>query len=214
MIIQENEMLLSLMQKKEIKKYMDKMLLYDEETYYHSCNVAMMVEKMLRHILKRRISDKETYFRNIMIGAMLHDIGKTQVPIEVIHKKEPLNKLDMAQIRRHPLNGIQMVEKEQFPDVVTDIILKHHERLDGSGYPCGYIGSEIGQEVKIVTMADMYCALTEARSYKKALSIEESLIILEKDLEKSIFDSNLLEILKLIAKSSILMGGGVCKGIS
>lgn len=182
-----------IMEKNYITSYMLTIFSYDKETYEHSLKVAKITELMLDAYPEKIEPDLR---QEIIMGAYLHDIGKTLVPIEIIRKKEPLSKLDFAYIKQHPLYGIQMIKEDKLGAIVENIILKHHEKLDGSGYPCGYDREEIEDMVRIVSVADVYSALTEPRQYKRALNQRDSMFILNNLVEKGEMDATALCALK------------------
>jgi len=104
------------------------------------------------------------------LGALLHDIGKIIVPTEVLNKASGLSEEEWAIMKRHPEAGLELVSDIDFPGDVRAIIRNHHERWDGSGYPDGLSGEEIPFAARILCVADVYDALTTARSYRDSMS--------------------------------------------
>jgi len=105
------------------------------------------------------------------MGALMHDIGLIRMPKEILDKKAELLPEEMAQLRRHPLEGYRLLSPVSgIPPQVLDIIKYHHERIDGSGYPEGLSGDAIPREVLIVAIADMYEAMTSERPYARSMS--------------------------------------------
>lgn len=104
------------------------------------------------------------------LGALLHDIGKIIVPTEVLNKAGNLTDEEWAIMKRHPEAGLELVADIDFPGDVRSIIRNHHERWDGSGYPDGLKGEEIPFAARVLCVADVYDALTTARSYRDSLS--------------------------------------------
>jgi putative nucleotidyltransferase with HDIG domain len=104
------------------------------------------------------------------LGALLHDIGKIIVPTEVLNKAGELSQEEWAIMKRHPEAGLELVADIDFPGDVRAIIRNHHERWDGTGYPDGLAGEEIPFAARILCVADVYDALTTARSYRDSLS--------------------------------------------
>jgi len=103
------------------------------------------------------------------LGARLHDLGKVNVPLEILQKPSKLNALEWEVIKKHPTYGRQLLENSNMEGVGI-IIEQHHERMDGSGYPFGLKGNEILTESYIVAVADTFDAMTTNRPYRKALS--------------------------------------------
>jgi len=104
----------------------------------------------------------------LAVGAMLHDYGKVDIPASILNKPAELTKEEFDIIRRHPEMGAHYLENLAFPEQVRDIVLSHHERNDGLGYPKGLKNGEIPQVVQIVAICDVYDALTTDRPYRTA----------------------------------------------
>jgi putative two-component system response regulator len=120
-------------------------------------------------------------------GGYLHDVGKVGVPDAVLLKPGPLTAEELAIMRRHPEIGDSLCAPLQSLRSVRPIILSHHERLDGSGYPGGLRGDEVPLLAQIVGIVDVYDALTSQRPYRGALSAEEAVRHLRKDVEAGRF---------------------------
>ena len=121
------------------------------------------------------------------IGALLHDVGKLIIPPEVLNKTERLNDEEWALMKSHTTAGVEMLAAIEFPWDVAPMVESHHERWDGTGYPNGLAGEAIPLIARILTIADVYDALTSVRSYKLAMSHEEALDVLRGDVG-SMFD--------------------------
>jgi PAS domain S-box-containing protein len=111
----------------------------------------------------------------IRMAASLHDIGKIVVPAEILNKPGPVTELQFEMIKMHPQAGYDILKGIQFPWPVAEIVLQHHERLDGSGYPKGLAGEEIMLEARILIVANVVEGMTAHRPYRPALSIEAAL---------------------------------------
>ena len=136
----------------------------DDYTYYHSLNVALYAT-MIAGWLNLVRDD----INLVTQAALLHDLGKTKIPKELLNKKYKLNRCEMEEIKRHPVYGYQMVKDDpNISEEIKDVILMHHEREDGSGYPLGRKGEDLSLFTKIVAVADVYDAMTSDRPYKKA----------------------------------------------
>jgi putative nucleotidyltransferase with HDIG domain len=105
----------------------------------------------------------------IQLGAYLHDVGKVRVPHEVLNKPGPLTRDEYEVVQMHPIWGIELLAKVEFPWDLKPIIRWHHERYDGTGYPDRLRGDEIPVSAQIVGIVDVYDALTTARPYRKAM---------------------------------------------
>jgi HD-GYP domain-containing protein (c-di-GMP phosphodiesterase class II) len=106
-------------------------------------------------------------------GALLHDIGKIGIPDAILHKPGPLSEHEWAVMRRHPEYARNLLEPIEFLRPALDIPYCHHERWDGSGYPCGLKGDEIPLAARIFAVVDVWDALTSNRPYRGAWSNEQ-----------------------------------------
>jgi len=111
----------------------------------------------------------------IRFGALIHDLGKVQVPAELLSKPTRLTKIEMELIKIHPQSGYDIVKGIKFPWPVADMVHQHHERLDGSGYPQGLKGDDIALEARILTVADVVEAMSSHRPYRAGLGIDVAL---------------------------------------
>jgi len=125
------------------------------------------------------------------LGALLHDIGKIIVPTEVLNKAGDLTDEEWAIMKRHPEAGLELVADIDFPGDVRAIIRNHHERWDGKGYPDGLKDREIPFAARILCVADVYDALTTARSYRDSLTHARAAQVMRES--KGQFDPELLE---------------------
>jgi PAS domain S-box-containing protein/putative nucleotidyltransferase with HDIG domain len=123
----------------------------------------------------------EDRIAGLRVAGFLHDIGKIAVPAEILNKPGNLSKYEMNIIRAHSQVGHDILRKITFPWPVADIVLQHHERLDGSGYPQGLSGPDILMEAKILAVADTVEAMASHRPYRAALGIESALAEITKN---------------------------------
>lgn len=129
------------------------------------------------------------------MGAFLHDVGKVHVPAEVLNKPGKLDEDEWEVMRNHTVAGDRIVAELNFPWDVRPLVRSHHERWDGEGYPDGLAAEAIPLEARILCLADVYDALTTARSYRPALSHAEALRIMEGDSGRA-FDPELFELFR------------------
>jgi PAS domain S-box-containing protein/putative nucleotidyltransferase with HDIG domain len=111
----------------------------------------------------------------IHFGGLIHDIGKVGVPAEILSKPTILTPLEMELIQIHPEAGYEIIKDIEFPWPVAQMILQHHERLDGSGYPAGLKGDEIIPEARIIAVADTVEAMSSHRPYRPGLGMDAAL---------------------------------------
>jgi HD-GYP domain-containing protein (c-di-GMP phosphodiesterase class II) len=116
----------------------------------------------------------------LRLGGSLHDVGKISVEESVLRKPGPLTQEELGQIRRHPVAGARLVEC--FDDFLAALpyVLHHHERWDGTGYPHRLEGHSIPLEARVLGVADAFDAMTSARPYRPALTVEQALAELER----------------------------------
>jgi len=117
----------------------------------------------------------------IRVGGLLHDLGKLEVPVRLLEKPGRLTEREWARLRRHPEAGLALVDRLGFGAQVGEIVLYHHERFDGSGYPDNLAGEGIPWPVRIVSVMDAYDALTSPRAYRAALSREAARSLLARE---------------------------------
>lgn len=111
----------------------------------------------------------------IRIGATLHDFGILRIPTDILNKPSKLTDQEFEIMKQHPVHGFNILKSIDFPWPVGRMVLQHHERLDGSGYPGGISGTEIVIEARIIAIADIVDSMTSDRPYRKALSVETAL---------------------------------------
>ena len=141
--------------------------------------------------------------QNIHLASLLHDIGKNSIPLEYLTKPGQLTTLEMDIIKTHPQEGYEIVKEIPFTGPVAQMILQHHERLDGSGYPQGLQEKDIHIGAKVIAVADVYGAITSHRPYRPALKDKDAIKELV-DGQNKLYDQNTVEILlKLIQKGKI-----------
>ena len=140
------------------------------------------------------------------VGAYLHDIGKLDVPSAILNKAGRLTPEEWALVKRHPVAGAEMLRGVDFPWEVRPIVESHHECWDGSGYPHGLAGEEIPLAARIFTVADVYDALVSRRSFKAALSHDEALDVMRRDVGRQ-FDPAVFRIFDEVVRDGIAIPG-------
>jgi putative nucleotidyltransferase with HDIG domain len=121
----------------------------------------------------------EKMLEHIRHGSILHDCGKIAVPGAFLNKPGRLNEEELESIKHHPVKGGEVARQANLPKEVINIILYHHERYQGGGYPEGLIGDAIPLEAQIVALADVYDALVSTRPYREAMPHAEAIAIME-----------------------------------
>ncbi len=167
------------MKEGEIKALLGILKISDPEAYNHSVVVAEIVEEYLRqeekHKKKKRVEEEK---RQIVTGALLHDIGKAFLPFGLQYAHRSFNDMEREIIKMHPLLGVVAVRNCEFSKIVIDCILMHHALLDGTGYPT--INSkdygkdiEVPEYVWIVAYADKIAGMIEPRRFKDPMKIPD-----------------------------------------
>ncbi len=147
---------------------------FDDYTFGHSVNVCI-----LSIITALTLGYSEPKLKELGLGALLHDIGKTRIDKEILNKPGDLTPEEFNEIKRHTDYGFAILRN--YPDVSllsAHIAFQHHERWDGNGYPRGLVGSEIHHHSRIVAAADVYDALLADRPYRPAYNVTQALNIL------------------------------------
>jgi len=111
----------------------------------------------------------------LRLGALIHDIGKISVPVEILSRPGKLSKAEFNLIKRHSLSGYDIIKGVTFPWPVADMIMQHHERQDGGGYPHGLKGDEIILEARILAVADVLEAMASDRPYRPAVGLDKAI---------------------------------------
>jgi HD-GYP domain-containing protein (c-di-GMP phosphodiesterase class II) len=138
----------------------------------------------------------------IRVAAKIHDLGKISVPAEILSKPGKLNENEYAIIRTHPNIGYDIIAGIEFPWPIAQVILQHHERINGSGYPQGLSGEDILLEARILSVADVVEAMASHRPYRPTLGIEKALNEISEN-KGVLYDSNVARALSQISTSEI-----------
>ena len=132
------------------------------------------VADLSRHIA-REILFSENEIEGIYIAAAIHDIGKISLPAEILAKPVPLSDIEVSLIQAHCQTGYDILKGIEFPWPIAEIVLQHHERLDGSGYPRGFAGDDILMAARIIGVADVVETMASHRPYRPSIGIDKAL---------------------------------------
>ncbi|HTB22545.1 MAG TPA: HD domain-containing phosphohydrolase [bacterium] len=169
----------------------------------HCSKVATLCEK-----LGERLYLDEEVVARLRLGATFHDIGKIVIEDAILQKQGPLNEEERAKMMTHAAMGSELIEPMHTLAAVVPLIRHHHEKLDGSGYPDGLKGDQISQEVRVLTVADIYQALVSVRPYKPALSPAKAVEILRGECAKGWWDTTVVEALAGLVGDGALEAAG------
>ena len=168
-----------ILNKKELELFMK----LSKSEQKHSIRIAKDIE----FIIDNNETDDEEILKNrnlLMKSALLHDIGKIGIPDAVLNKPERLTDEEWEIMKEHPAIGAEILSKSSMLSGLIDIVLHHHERFDGKGYPDGLKGAEISVGARIIAICDSIDAMTSTRRYRKALGFDICYQEIEKNLGK------------------------------
>lgn len=161
---------------------------HSDRVSYYACLIA---EKM---------GKDEKFISRIRVAGLFHDIGKIAVPDSVLLKNDSLTQEEFGVIKRHPSYGYQILSALTSYQEIAPIVLSHHERIDGKGYPKGIAGEEIPEEAKMISVADAFDAMTSHRRYRENLTLAQAIDQLEKG-KGTQFDGRIAEVFIEILKN-------------
>lgn len=170
----------------------------DAYTGNHCVQVALLAAA-----LGERLGLDETALQRLRLAATFHDIGKIAIDDAVLRKRGPLSDEERLAMQSHAALGAELLRPMHRMQEVLPLVRHHHERLDGSGYPDGLKGEEIGLELRILSAVDIYQALVMERPYKVAFPIPKALGILREEAARGWWDAQVVEALaELVSQAS------------
>ena len=178
----------------------------DESTYDHSIGVTL-----LAYIVCRKLNLPLPQIKDILVGSLLHDIGKLFIPKEILTKESKLTEHEFQIIKQHPTIGYNLIKDDATISAISKVtVLCHHEREDGSGYPLGK-GADVHIGAKITACCDVFDATTTERCYRKAMHINEAIVTLHKEKLNPVIRTALESILNFypVGAAVLLSNGSV-----
>ena len=176
-VVQAENRILKAIKHSSLREWLTAVGCHHTGSYRHCLFVTGFAVAFAQHLGMR-----EDDQRRLTRAALLHDVGKAYVPVAILDKEGQLAEAEVAEIRSHPRRGYEaLAARGGFPPEMLDVVLHHHELLDGTGYPDGLSGEEISDIVRLTTIVDIYAALVEKRAYRlpfthaKAFSIMEGM---------------------------------------
>ena len=175
-IVQAENKILKAIKHSSLREWLTTVGCHHTETYRHCLFVTGFAVAFAQHM-----SMREDDQRRLVRAALLHDVGKAFIPTAILDKPGILTDEEMEQVRNHPRLGYDaLVTQGGYPPEMLDVVLHHHELLDGTGYPEGLRGDEISDIVRVTTIADMYSALVESRPYRVPFTHASAFATMEK----------------------------------
>jgi cyclic di-GMP phosphodiesterase len=166
-----NSMVDSVLRNHEALTSLSRMKSYDEYIFVHSLDVCILSLSMARHLNLPREEMVE-----IGIGALLHDVGKVRIDPHILNKPDTLSEKEWVEVRKHPVYGLEIMEESKgIPEQSKQLVLQHHERYSGNGYPFGLKGEAISLGGQIAGIIDFYDAVTTDRPFQKAVQPHEAI---------------------------------------
>ncbi len=174
-IVQAEDRILSAIKKSSLREWLSAVARHHTASYRHCLFVTGFAVAFAQHLGMR-----EDDQRRLTRAALLHDVGKAFIPVAVLDKPGKLTDEEMELIRKHPRFGYDALAAEGgFPPEMLDVVLHHHELLDGTGYPNGLRGNQISDLVRLTTIVDIQAALVEKRAYRLPFTQAKAFAIME-----------------------------------
>lgn len=158
---------------------------FDDMTYMHSMNVALICS-----VIGSWSGFPKEEMKVLLLCGLLHDIGKLKIAPDIIQKPGKLTEFEFQQVRSHPMLGYEILRPKKLDNRIKLAALQHHEKFNGKGYPRGLTGPEISNFSSIVTVADIYDAMTSNRVYRRGICPFKVIETLEK--EKDLYEPSIL----------------------
>jgi len=158
-----------------IRQWLEVVWTYDEATYQHCLLVTGLAAEFASSLHFAKHDQK-----HVTRAALLHDLGKAKIPLAILNKSGALTSEEVAIMQTHARIGYELLRgRGDYEPELLEVVLRHHELLDGSGYPDGLAGPQINDLVRLVTICDIYAALIERRSYRQAIGPAAAFKILQ-----------------------------------
>jgi putative nucleotidyltransferase with HDIG domain len=192
-VIQAETKILKAIKHSSLREWLTTVGCHHHASYRHCLFVTGFAVAFAQHLGMR-----EDDQRRLARAALLHDVGKAFIPLTILDKPDGLTEEELATVRSHPRRGHEaLVAQGGFPPEMLDVVLHHHEFLDGSGYPDALSGKEISDIVRLTTIVDIYAALVENRSYRVPYTRLKAFTIMEEMGDK--IDQQLLQAFRPVA---------------
>jgi putative nucleotidyltransferase with HDIG domain len=186
-VVEAENRILKAIKHSSLREWLTTVGCHHTDTYRHCLFVTGFAVAFAQHLGMR-----EDDQRRLARAALLHDVGKAFIPVVILDKPGKLTEEEMDEMRKHPRRGYEALAAEgSFPPEMLDVVLHHHELLDGSGYPNALNGNQVSDIVRLTTIFDIYSALVEERPYRLPFTHARAFSIMEKMGDK--IDQHLLQ---------------------
>lgn len=160
-----NDLMGDMNYKSSLFNFLNNIQHFDDYTYSHSLNVSLIA-----YTLGQWLNLSGDELENLTVAGLLHDVGKTKIPLDILNKPDKLTDDEFEEVKKHTIYGYEIVEHQDIPYEMKMAVLMHHERYDGSGYPFKVKNEKINKYAKIIAIADLYDAMTSDRPYRKKIT--------------------------------------------
>jgi putative nucleotidyltransferase with HDIG domain len=192
-IVEAENKILKAIKHTSLREWLTTVGCHHTDSYRHCLFVTGFAVAFAQH-LGMRDDDQ----RRLARAALLHDVGKAFIPVTILDKPGALTPEEMHEMRQHPRRGYDVLSAQGgFPPEMLDVVLHHHEFLDGTGYPDGLSGKQISDIVRLTTIVDIYAALVEKRAYRLQFTHVKAFGVMEEMGDK--LDQHLLQAFRPIA---------------
>ncbi len=192
-VVEAENKILKAIRHSSLREWLTTVGCHHTDSYRHCLFVTGFAVAFAQHLGMR-----EDDQRRLARAALLHDVGKAFIPVAILDKPAALTPEEMDEMRQHPRRGFEALAKQGgFPPEMLDVVLHHHELLDGTGYPDGLSGKQISDIVRLTTIVDIYAALVEKRAYRLQFTHVKAFGVMEEMGDK--LDQHLLQAFRPIA---------------
>src|SRR3979411_1659788 len=192
-VVEAENKILRAIKQSSLREWLATVGRHHTDSYRHCLFVTGFAVAFAQHLGMR-----EDDQRRLTRAALLHDVGKAFIPIAILDKPAKLTDEEMSEVRKHPRRGFDALAAEGgFPPEMLDVVLHHHEFLDGTGYPNGLRSNQISDIVRLTTIVDIYAALVEKRAYRLPFTHAKAFAIMEQMGDK--LDQTLLQVFRPVA---------------
>ena len=174
-IVEAENKILRAIKHSSLREWLTTVGCHHNQSYRHCLFVAGFAAAFAQHLGVR-----EDDQRRLVRAALLHDVGKAFIPVAILDKPGKLTDEEMIEMRQHPRRGYDALAAQGgFPPEMLDVVLHHHELLDGTGYPNGLRGDQISDIVRLITIVDIHAAMVEKRAYRLAFTHAKAFTMME-----------------------------------